>query len=116
MKTQETTKDRITEGNRLIAEFMGHKVDFGFKKDGVLLMPAGVGNANNNAAHVSLNFLQYHASWNWLMPVVAKIVQNIEYIEQENREYLMDIVPYGRIEDTLEAVVKFIEWYNQQKA
>jgi hypothetical protein len=47
------------------------------------------------------------------MPVVAKIVRDEEFWEEENREYLMDIVPYAHIEDTYDVVIRFIECYNK---
>ena len=37
----------MEENNKLIAEFMGHQINFGFKKDGVLF----------NGVHISLNKL-----------------------------------------------------------
>jgi hypothetical protein len=42
-----------TEGNKLIAEFMGHKIDWGFNKDSILYMPQGKGNATNNSVVIS---------------------------------------------------------------
>lgn len=62
---------------------------------------------------VSVHELMYHCSWDWLMPVVAKIVRDEEFWEDENREYLMDIVPYGHIEDVYDVVVRFINCYNK---
>ena len=57
----------MEQNNKLIAEFMGHKVNFGFKKDGVLFL----------GRHIHLDELKYHKCWNWIMTVVDKI----EYIE-----------------------------------
>ena len=53
--------------------------------------------------------LNYHESWNWLMPVVGKITRDEKYWENEYREYLMDIIPYAIIEDVYDAVVGFIK-------
>ena len=53
--------------------------------------------------------LNYHESWDWLMPVVGKITRDEKYWENEYREYLMDIIPYGIIEDVYDAVVNFIK-------
>ena len=52
---------------------------------------------------------EYHESWDWLMPVVGKITRDEKYWENEYREYLMDIIPYGIIEDVYDAVVNFIK-------
>lgn len=53
--------------------------------------------------------LNYHESWDWLMPVVGKITRDEKYWENEYREYLMDIIPYAIIEDVYDAVVGFIK-------
>lgn len=53
--------------------------------------------------------LNYHESWDWLMPVVGKITRDEKYWENEYREHLMDIIPYGHIEDVYDAVVGFIK-------
>jgi hypothetical protein len=53
--------------------------------------------------------LNYHESWDWLMPVVGKITRDEKYWENEYREYLMDIIPYAIIEDVYDAVVNFIK-------
>jgi hypothetical protein len=53
--------------------------------------------------------------WNWLMPVVSKILTNENYPALTQRENIMDSLPYGMIKDTYNEVVKFIKWYNEQK-
>jgi len=57
--------------------------------------------------------LQYHTSWDWLMPVISKITRDIRWHGNKYREYLMDIVPLGNIEYAYSAVVDFIEEYNK---
>ena len=107
------------ENNRLIAEFEGYKVDYGFDKKGVLF--AG--------HHIRLNQLRYHESWDWLMPVVEKI-ENLEpntrldISRKVNGVHLVDIwqglycrsTAYSKDkkEATYQAVIQFIEWYNSQ--
>ena len=56
--------------------------------------------------------LNFHTSWDWLMPVVSKITRDEILIGNEYRESIMDTAPYGLIEDTYKAVVQFIEYYN----
>lgn len=131
-----------TENNKLIAEFMGqhtmiwndpdpiagndYRVVY-FKQlcDETALIQYGLGEYNSEA-EVYLNELEnvelnYHTSWDWLMPVVHKIVADYEFNEQEElsdneyRESLMDIVPFGIISDVYESVVEFIKWYNENK-
>lgn len=73
------------ENNKLIAEFMGWD-------NGIIE-------------------LKFHASWDWLMPVVEKIEQVHEGVPQE----LMNVSLFSTIYDVYKAVVKYIEWYNQKQ-
>ena len=86
--------------NKLIAEFMGIP---NYKQGRYLMFEY----ADNN--HRTEQDLAYHISWDWLMPVVGKITRDEKYWENEYREYLMDIIPYGIIEDVYDAVVNFIK-------
>ena len=54
------------EGNKLIAEFMGKK----FIEDGNSMWDGKVS--------ICVENLEYHSSWNWLMPVVEKIEKTYE--------------------------------------
>ena len=92
--------------NKLIAEFMGIENDNAKMRGYLYECPV-------TAEYVSN--LEYHTSWDWLMPVVSKITRDEQYCEDDYREYLMDIVPYGHIEDTYDAVVEFIKTYNDEK-
>ena len=65
-------------------------------------------------------YIDYSSSWDLLMPVVSRITRgecNCEHDENQenNREYIMDIIPYGNIDDTYNAVVEFIKDYNNGK-
>ena len=94
--------------NRLIAEFMG--MNLGVLNDNsVMIQMTTQGNEV-----VPIESMEYHTSWNWLMPVVRKILTNENYIDLTQRENIMDSVPYGMVEDTYDAVVEFIKWYNEQ--
>jgi len=117
----------ITEGNKLIAEFMkNHAV---------------------NSPHLkSESELQYHTSWDWLMPVVEKIATipsisitiesfTVEYgdkavgsfgIEKttwHNSAPIKELITYKKefieklslTENVWQAVIQFIKWYNQNK-
>ena len=82
---------------------------------------------HENAQHFyTPDEMKYHTSWDWMMPVVRRIVSDdvyeavVEFIieldldyENEYREHLMDVVPFARIEDVYEAVVEFINEYNK---
>lgn len=95
------------ESNKLIAEFMEYP-DLGTKGD--------------------FSYLQYHTSWDWLMPVVEKIEEDdevdVNILLNGTRIFKwrtdMDIVNNvaqisfdKKIEHVYDAVVEFIEWYNK---
>ena len=120
-------KSQVNEGNKLIAEFMvGNPY---ISKAGVYV--------NRKVFIVSgreylTDRLEYHSSWDWLMPVVEKIEKIVmpeNSLPEGNPEYKLSV----RIEDTqcriegifvrksdtkisatLIAVVEFIEWHNQK--
>jgi len=72
-------------------------------------------------AKLTKNFVSFYGkggnySTNWvnLMPVVAKITKDEKYIGLGLREAIMDVVPYGNLIDTHEAVVSFLKWLKTQ--
>lgn len=106
----------IEENNKLIAEFMGceaafaHEVDehgytqtvdgykFVYGKDFVLAIP--------------VSKLQYHTSYDWLIPVMQKIFMTATAMPKEyyNVTHTYAITP---IDDMHLIVVSFIKWYNE---
>lgn len=94
------TQEEIVTGNKLIAEFMGYKY----------VHPSG-----------DYSFeLQYHSSWDWLMPVVKKIQESY----QGEEHHIKSCELYSEIESMLKElkiewvwqfVIKFIKWYNEIK-
>jgi hypothetical protein len=118
------------EGNVLIAEFMGAKYDkdtsFPIHPDDLWLPFHGICNWTKKHSKT----LQYHLSWDWLMPVVEKI----EKIGETDTNYgtLCDIttnhISIGditldhknkdydtKIEGTWKAVIIFIEKFNEEQ-
>ena len=107
--------------NKLIAEFMG--MEYGDPNDNsVMIQMTPQGNEV-----VPIESMEYHSSWDWLMPVVEEIeglrdVNGNAYrftidmcnaqIEETNIEILG-----GRfkLDTTYEAVVEFIKYYNKLK-
>ena len=87
------------ENNRLIAEFMGFK-----EHKGSYYLPL-----YNSGDWVPDVELDYHISWDWLMPVVQKC-------RQDNRLEYFDFVYYAiemcDINVTYKAVVEFIKNQN----
>ena len=92
--------------NKLIAEFMGWEL-----QDNPTNRWHNSYREPNGKLHRNTDTepLLFHASWDWLMPVVSKITRDEQYIDNDYREHLLDIVPYGHIEDTYDAVVEFIK-------
>lgn len=101
------------EGNKLIAVFMG------FKKRGYLWMhPFEYMNVYPNVVFEGDNTdsFRFHSSWNWLMPVVFKILFKTGFT-QEGEQYIFAIQnALGNCEITnlWKTVVEFIEWHNKQ--
>ena len=93
--------------NKLIADFMGvqYKSDEEYLKKLKEMREHGIGYEQGYME----SQLNYHESWDWLMPVVGKITRDEKYWENEYREHLMDIIPYGHIEDVYDAVVGIIK-------
>jgi len=114
-----------TENNKLIAEFMGAIPDTGETEGafGGIRFPHGY---DRTIA------LLYDTSWDWLMPVVEKIEDidggkyDINILKNGTQifEYssggkvivnnVADISFSNKIEHTYQAVVEFINFYNQQ--
>jgi len=98
--------------NKLIADFMGvqYKSDEDYIKT---LKEMQLHNIGYEQGYMESQ-LNYHESWDWLMPVVGKITRDEKYWENEYREYLMDIIPYAIIEDVYDAVVGFIKQLSKE--
>ena len=140
--------DEQLQGNRIIAEFLNlsegfpHETDqFGYHQ---CVEGYNVPNIINHYKHkddmdyhqFKIDQLQYHSSFDWLMPVVEKI-QSIPITPAPNyRGYRIEIVVQGYVEITgfpmpristnvsiegslinaiYSAVIQFITWYNKTK-
>jgi len=111
----------IEEKNRMIAKFMGVKYTYD-KKEGAYY-DAKTGEL------IGIEF-KYHASWNWLMPVIEKIETELNYEVQIHRiSCQVNIIgdednelsrwvcgsPKLKLKTTYETICQFIEWYNENK-
>jgi hypothetical protein len=89
--------------NKLIAEFMG--MNYGDP----------------------IESMEYHTSWDWLMPVVEKI-EGLRDSKGNAYRFIIDMCNAQieganieilggafKLETTYKAVVEFIKWYNEQK-
>ena len=112
-----------TESNKLIAEFMGFKLRPDIAEDWYI-------HTNRPAHAMRLRDAKYHASWDWLMPVVEKIERmecDVLVMYGLPSKYQADISDVSkkyrtktyyspsRIEATYRAVVEFIQWYNENQ-
>lgn len=104
------------ENNRMIAEFMGavEVRENNFKFPNLVGLPLQIGT------------IQYHSSWDWLIPVVEKISKTFGEWDYEDERRLkaeeifyMDNMFSEFLQNDINAVfgrvVQFIEWYNEQK-
>ena len=91
-----------TENNRLIAEFLGLQLE----QDQERLFINGLGTKLINET--------FNTDWNWLMPVIEKILDislNLDTMEMYYN--ITDCIP--NITQTHIAVTDFIKWYNENK-
>lgn len=126
-KPQNDMTQTTLEGNKLIAEFVGGKYCIRDKRS----EQWGFRNLPNIPHWVSEQALDYHSSWDWLMPVVEKIHATPAVIF----EYTISLIPFCRImycpknqehhyfksqeingitgiEAVYDCVCAFIQWYN----
>ena len=130
----------IKEGNKLIAEFMGHSLS-----GGIWYMPdyshyAYKGTHSFKIDCFKTEQLSYNSSWDWLMPVVERI-ETISIYQAEQygsfpvsfaflkvlNNYVVIVSCAAlkfnqikmenaiRLTATHEAVIEFIKWYNKNK-
>ena len=110
--------DNITENNKLIAEFMGFKLQDNpnerwfnqwFVKD-----------TSNKPYQNRIEILHFDTDWNWLMSVVEKIESLENNLKNETREEfiqfqkVLSLPIYNKIEVAYNACIEFIKWYNEQ--
>jgi hypothetical protein len=113
----------IIENNILIALFMGGKwtkdeYGGGFYNPEEFLNYEWYKNSSDSLIFRNLNNLNYHSSWDWLMPCIDKITDMNEYWKYQETGGQFgrdDLINAKFIERTWENVVEFIKWYNQSK-
>jgi hypothetical protein len=74
IKNKSMTKKQITEGNRLIAEFIGDKIMV--ETDGIAIISEKNGMWFSGTKRLEDHHEKcYHSSWDWLMPVLPAILR-----------------------------------------
>lgn len=114
----ELTEVSTKEMNEVIALFMGGVKQIipqgglhGYKEGSILWMHLFSDNAD------PVTYLDYHTSWDWLMPVVKKI-KNIRGLHPIAGMKAMSELNHGLvwidIDRIHKGVYQFIQWHNQQ--
>lgn len=94
------------ENNQLIALFMG----FLEAQTGTFKIELN----HHKGFHRAIE-LKFHTSWDWLMPVVSKCYEYGELDNTQREQIIASLSGIIDIEDTHNAVVDFIKWYNENK-
>lgn len=103
-------QQEITEGNKLIAEFMSKENPF---HEGQYIVFDGFAYTPDE--------MKFNTSWDWIMPVIQKIFSMpfgdtpglSGYFDRHMDEYSFGF--HCPIEFVFDKVVDFIKWYNYQK-
>jgi len=121
--------DEISEGNKLIVEFMELKPTkwggmYSVSQDHCTCRESTPEKALNGFASIA----KYHESWDWLTPVLAKIGYKTghELVIHSETSYwnqfgdntlTTEFLGYGYLlqDGIWKAIVQFIKWYNENK-
>ncbi len=101
-------QEEIIENNKLIAEFMGIE-----ERDMVFLFPVNLGklfyspnscynSKDEDCFELELAGLNYHNSWDWLMPCIGKISNQCEEPEE------LDNLKYALLTNNIEEAYRFV--------
>lgn len=107
--------------NKLIAEFMGVFIDANGQYDLEGHCLELHSDRWNGDTCIEADQLLFHSSWDWLMPVVKKIVElccdegNDDLFLSDQYTSILDTISIAVIEDAYKVVVEFIKWYNENK-
>jgi len=59
--------------------------------------------------------MQYHASWDWLIPVAQKLIDVYISIDEQDEQDLQQSILYDRVDVVYQIVVEVIKKYNNEK-
>jgi len=114
-------KDKtLINNNILIAEFMGgepvNKVkhnpiaySFPFEFGNQETWDEGGFQGSGASSCWDIEDLQYHSSWDWIIPVAKKCIDAYH----DNRQDIFEALHKCDIEKLHKAIVEFIKWYNK---
>jgi len=98
--------EQILKGNKMVAKF-----------DGWVLIPESDNKfvpehyERGQDWMDNINNLKYHTSWDWLMPVVQKILTTNTGTLDVYSLYVSDSLRTANIDDVYESVIDFLTWY-----
>ena len=100
------------EDNKLIAEFMGMEM----YTDSIMIRH-DIHLGSKTSEGISIDKLQYHTSWDWLMPVAQKcrLDSRCEYDDDDFWNDIHWALEECNLDSTYKAVVEFIKQYNDGK-
>lgn len=124
--------ENIEQNNALIAQFMGceRNKDGTYDVESFYYSPAYTSSSIYDTCEYKPENMQYPCSWDWLMPVVEEI-EKLGYWVESRLTYVsigkqcdeatifnisFSSLTTTKIEAIYNAVVKFINWYNQNKS
>ena len=95
--------------NKLIAEFMGWDIE------SLSTIPSNLHPSNLELDNDEVLEYKYHTSWDWLMPVLSKILDLSFQDDGDAEDFysIRDCVP--DINHTHKAVVEFIKEHNNER-
>jgi hypothetical protein len=110
---------KTTEGNVLIAEFLGHKVVGDVPTTGIEKMLPIYNIETDHCKGYIPSGMRYDRDWDWLMKAVFKIKEicllDDDLYDGDEFTLLRDHLICVTIEDTYRHVLAFIEMYNAKK-
>ena len=116
------TTEEVLSGNRIICEFMDAKPklvgDLYFWNHAPFFYVSE--RDENIAMDAIVGYVKYHKSWDWLMPVVEKIIKmyknkiidEVDFDEWASLTHLTRMSIGEPIEYVYDAVVNYIKYYN----
>ena len=101
--------------NKLIAEFMGYEIIYRPNSNGFIEI--------SDTELCDVDDLEYHKSWDWLMPVLKKIdsyaceeMDFSDYDDYRNKYvFIHNISLHNDIREVYNQIVEFIKTYNDER-